>query len=61
MGYKPILCNRIHKHYNFKLKNKKNHLPDYALASIEDLEDLIETHNKLEEYRDPYEDRGLPF
>jgi hypothetical protein len=44
-----------------KLKNKKNHLPDYALASIEDLEDLIITHNKLEDYRDPYEDRHLPF
>ena len=44
-----------------KLKNKKNHLPDYALASIEDLEDLLITHNKLEDYRDPYEDMGLPF
>lgn len=44
-----------------KLKNKKNHLPDYALASIEDLEDLIITHNKLEDYRDSYEDRQLPF
>lgn len=52
-----LICTYI----EVKLKNKKNHLPDYALASIEDLEDLIITHNKLEDYRDPYEDRGLPF
>ena len=37
-----------------KLKNKKNHLPDYALASIEDLEDLIITHKQLEGLNLPF-------
>jgi hypothetical protein len=37
-----------------KIKNNHDFLPDYAIASIEDLEDVIYIHNELEK-------RNLPF